>query len=110
MKHIIEAHPEAMLHSICDVMAPIEAAKQRCSDIVMSSMAFTYLLKEDPERVNVEMASLQKMEEAHNLIGFIWGACIYIDREEKYLKMTGYGENDPEKYVDYPNIFQPKLC
>jgi len=105
MKQIIQAHPEAMLHSICDVMAPIEGAKQRCSDIIMSSQAFAYLLKEDPEKVNVKMASSQEMMNNIYLIGFVWGACIYIDREEQSLKITGYSENSPEKHLDFPNIY-----
>jgi len=108
MKSNVTAHPEAIMSSICDVMASLEAQNIRCKIMVMSSLCYACLLKEDQEKneedpqvCNANVVDLLQ----YGYIGTMWGSAIYIDLSLKSYDIDAYGGECRSLQTDHPDVF-----
>lgn len=108
MRNNVTAHPEALMNCICDVQAPLEAEGFRCKIMVMSSLCYASLLKED-HRMNEENRSVRSADAKdvlkHGYLGRMWGAVIYIDRSRESYDIDAYGDSCLELQIDHPDIW-----
>jgi len=108
MKRSIAAHPEALFCCICDVQSLLEAQNLRCKIMVMSSLCYAALLKED-HNLNrndraIKLASAKTIL-SHGYLGSLWGSAIYIDRTRKSYDIDVYGGDCLELQIDHPDIW-----
>lgn len=104
----ITAHPEAIINSICDVQGIIEAKNLRCKIMVMSSLCYASLLKEDYEK-NGDNRQVKKADAMdvlkYGYIGTMWGAVIYIDQDRRAYDIEAYGGDCLELQIDHFDIW-----
>ena len=107
MKNSVTAHPEAVLHSICDVQALLEAEGFRCKIMVMSPLCYAALLKEDynmngkDSHVKRDVLDILK----YGYLGTMWGSAIYPDRNRQSYEIDAYGDSCVELQLDHPDIW-----
>jgi len=108
MKEVLTAHPEAIMGSISDVQTLLETKGARCKILVMSSLCYASLLKEDHERngkdPHVEQAEPENLFN-YGYIGAMWGSIIYIDRKCQSYNISAYGDDCMEFLADYPEMW-----
>ncbi len=111
MKSMTRAHPEAIMHGICDVFAEIEKDNCRCEVLIMSTLCFAVLLKEDhnaekacPHCGHRSKSQVNLSNIENGSMGTIWAAGIYCIQGNHY-KIEAYSGDDVELLQDYPDIY-----
>jgi len=95
------------MDSICDVQNLLEAQNCRCKILLMSSLCYAALLKEDHEKNKESHVKRTKPEDLlhYGYIGMIWGSFIYINQECQSYTIEAYGGDCVELSIDHYDIW-----
>jgi hypothetical protein len=108
MKNTVIAHPEAMLHSICDVQSSLENKNLLCKIMVMSHSCYACLLQEDRKNngngLNVHDADKTEFLE-YGYQATMWGSFIYVDQNSQTYEIEAYGGDCNELQTDHPDMW-----